>query len=709
MELTALEKRLGMTFPEDQLTDILYHASFQPQDSELLKRNKEYIHWGRSIVNALYAVFLYQEQGERVPAQLTAKIKVAPNLIEKEIYKKFNLEEFVIKSNGEMAASHMDIASKLVVLIYQTYDLIKVYHFLSPFFPLVDMGTDEDYKTLIQEYAQSIKKSPKYEVIDVTGPDHQKVYTCKLSIGDRFTIADAIGKRKAQKEVSKKFAIKYGIRANGVSSEKKRKEYHRNIDRQRASDLEKIMKKYQLNRSLISLRQMDEAMIHSSFANEHRNQGCYHNSAISVVGASVIDMLTIEYIFGNYNISRVSVLQEKGLLVKDDNIARSIPDECLKYLLRSTHDDNKRTNIRLKIEILKSIFGFLLVNYITGKNKATAGFTKDLAGRVLNISNTDKILYYRGFLQEVTQKYGWSTDIETKLLQSFADNSNTYVSSVTVHGSDWTEFGEGAGESKVKATNMASKDILQKLLEHCESEEIKEAILRMLDPELLFLHVNHSKSNREETIKQNDVATPHKEPPIPKPVKIEYPKEVVFDDPQHVLYICKGTISCRKKRHDIVSVTGLLGALTGKTVKINTNFCKTCNTYFISLSEYKYYQNLHGVLLGNIQIQEDGYSSGNGYENLAKESVLHICGYTVNQATGLSSDQRRRILGNLMDHDVISKYRIIEYLQFFINNSRYRYNMRLANQKWSDDLKWIRNYNIDKQRKYVIVSEKKWR
>lgn len=115
---------------------------------------------------------------------------------------------------------------------------------------------------------------------------------------------------------------------------------------------------------------------------------------------------------------------------------------------------------------------------------------------------------------------------------------------------------------------------------------------------------------------------------------------------------------------------------------------------------------MYGALLGNISLQY--VKNEKDYKGYANESILHIYGYTVNQKDSLSSEQRRKILGCLMDKDIIGKYRIIEYLQFFINSSKYRYNMRLANQKWTDDLNWVRSYNIDKQRKYIVSSLKKW-
>lgn len=187
------------------------------------------------------------------------------------------------------------------------------------------------------------------------------------------------------------------------------------------------------------------------------------------------------------------------------------------------------------------------------------------------------------------------------------------------------------------------------------------------------------------------------------------PQTISFDSTKNTLYICKGTISCRKKSHSIVSVTGILASLSGKPVKINVNYCRNCKLYFIDYSEYKYYQQIYGALLGNYRIQNSQKECDHAHDGLADESVLRTYGYTVNQNDGLTQEERRMILCNLMDRNIISKYRIIEYLQFFINNSRHRANMHSANQKWSDDLQWVRSYRIDNQRHFLIKDIKEFR
>ena len=131
--------------------------------------------------------------------------------------------------------------------------------------------------------------------------------------------------------------------------------------------------------------------------------------------------------------------------------------------------------------------------------------------------------------------------------------------------------------------------------------------------------------------------------------------------------------------------------------------------YFINYSEYKHYRDLHGTLLGNFLFKNsNGRTIASSYAELAEESVLRICGYTVSQSENLKPYERRMILGNIMDRKILRKDEILGYLDFFINNSRNRSNMRVAVKKWSDDQEWVRNYNIDFQRTFFIGDIKRY-
>lgn len=176
--------------------------------------------------------------------------------------------------------------------------------------------------------------------------------------------------------------------------------------------------------------------------------------------------------------------------------------------------------------------------------------------------------------------------------------------------------------------------------------------------------------------------------------------------PQNTLYVCKGLIACKRNGHAVESATGLLISKNETIVKINTNYCPKCRKYFIGHDEYMRYRKLYGILLGNIKLTNGSFG---GYEaDLAEESILHMCGYSVNQTDNLSPALRQGILQYLIDSKVSNKPEIIDYLNFFIRRNGKKQNMGEAVRRWNEDLKWVREYQINRQRHFEITNIQKY-
>lgn len=81
----------------------------------------------------------------------------------------------------------------------------QVYKIVKRFFePLVILATKEDinrdYKTKLQEEVQDVfKTSPQYQLVNETGPDHDKTFEVHLCIGDQ-KVGIGFGKSKKQAE-----------------------------------------------------------------------------------------------------------------------------------------------------------------------------------------------------------------------------------------------------------------------------------------------------------------------------------------------------------------------------------------------------------------------------------------------------------------------------------------------------------------------------
>ena len=226
--------------------------------------------------------------------------------------------------------------------------------------------------------------------------------------------------------------------------------------------------------------------------------------------------------------------------------------------------------------------------------------------------------------------------------------------------------------------------------------------------DILAEHKTHSPSGEEGKGKPSTTAKPRPSGSSQAAKKEAY-EFADFDGPKHTLYVCKGTIACKRKGHHVTSATGVLASLNGEAKKINVNYCIEDGIYFIDYSEYCHYRDMYGNLLGNLNFTRFGAASAHSYGDLASESILKFCGYSVAQGEGLSERQRRMILANVMDRRILSKNDIIIRLQFFIRSHQYQPNMRLAVSKWQSDLQFVRNYRINAQRHFVVEDVKRYR
>ena len=173
-------------------------------------------------------------------------------------------------------------------------------------------------------------------------------------------------------------------------------------------------------------------------------------------------------------------------------------------------------------------------------------------------------------------------------------------------------------------------------------------------------------------------------------------ERVGFDVTKNVLYVYKAFIKCERNHHHIISVNAVLKSLSGADILINANYCTECKSYFISYDEYLHYKQMYGVLLGNIVIITNGEYVQASYVP-ASESPLHLCGYTVSQAEGLTATERQSLLSKLIDYGIMKKPDIIKYLNLFISMNGQRFGNEIATRKWTEDLDFVRRYGMEKQ------------
>lgn len=158
--------------------------------------------------------------------------------------------------------------------------------------------------------------------------------------------------------------------------------------------------------------------------------------------------------------------------------------------------------------------------------------------------------------------------------------------------------------------------------------------------------------------------------------------------------------------HDIediaaeISVCNRLGQYESYLVPVA--YCHTCNVCFILDETYRELKK-HGLIMCQIMTYKDYKVDGAYNEAIGHwrtQSPLKLWGYSVSQNDGYSDYQRRAILEDIIDCGVMTKDRVLSYLDFFIGLGNSRGNIALT--KWQDDRKYIAGYEIGSKKKIKV-------
>lgn len=172
------------------------------------------------------------------------------------------------------------------------------------------------------------------------------------------------------------------------------------------------------------------------------------------------------------------------------------------------------------------------------------------------------------------------------------------------------------------------------------------------------------------------------------------------------LYIYEGNILCKRKHHDTISVTAKLHDLADKEVEINAEYCTVCRKFLLSHDLFDKYRKYYGLLFGDFRLYDsDGSYSPN---KLAMESPLHLFGYNVNQNNDYSAKQRQYILARIIHDGIMTKQQVLDYLSYFVKQNKNRDNLKLAVEKWTEDIYFVEDYDIKTQPRTIISNIKRF-
>jgi ribonuclease-3 len=218
-ELKRLNKALGYTFKRQELLlNAFRHASYVNEQNDLdLEDNERLEFLGDAVLDLAISHLLmgrFQDAREGDLSKYRAMVVDEAGLC--QVAMDLNLGDYLLLGKGEEQSGGREkpsiLANTTEAVIGALYldagfeKTMRIIRRLS--FRLVQrLGSDEmvqDFKSVLQEYTQQAHKAlPRYQLVEESGPAHDKTFTVELVLNGE---ALAMGRGKSKKEAEQRAA-----------------------------------------------------------------------------------------------------------------------------------------------------------------------------------------------------------------------------------------------------------------------------------------------------------------------------------------------------------------------------------------------------------------------------------------------------------------------------------------------------------------------
>ncbi len=211
-----------------------------------------------------------------------------------------------------------------------------------------------------------------------------------------------------------------------------------------------------------NIQLLDQALTHTSYANEHRQAKVVHNERLEFLGDAILDLVVGEYLFKTYpHMPEGELTKARASIVCEETLSACSKAIGLgKYLLLGKGE--KASGGAERASILADAFEALLgAIYIDCSYEVVESFVlSQLQGALIAVDEGTFEQDYKTLLQEFVQRKG-EQDIRYELLASMGPDHNKIFTMVACINGVYYE--SGVGKSKKEAEQQAAKLTLDKI------------------------------------------------------------------------------------------------------------------------------------------------------------------------------------------------------------------------------------------------------
>ena len=208
--------------------------------------------------------------------------------------------------------------------------------------------------------------------------------------------------------------------------------------------------------------QLQAALYHSSYANEHRCCGVSSNERLEFLGDAVLGLVTADYLYhkhpdlpeGDLTRIRAALVCEQSL----HEVAQKLGLGSYLRLGKGEEAGGGRQRTSILADATEAVFAAV---YLDGGISAASA----LIHRVLLDVEREEVVEerrrdYKTQLQERVQRQAGQELTYCMVREEGPDHAKTFVTEVRLNGA---AIGEGSGHSKKESEQMAAKSALEKL------------------------------------------------------------------------------------------------------------------------------------------------------------------------------------------------------------------------------------------------------
>lgn len=200
------------------------------------------------------------------------------------------------------------------------------------------------------------------------------------------------------------------------------------------------------------------AFTHRSYLNEHRKTTRAHNERLEFLGDAVLELVTTEFLFKNYEMPEGILTSWRSALVRTESIrdaGNNLGYESLILMSNGERQGTEQAKLHIVANAFEALTGAIYLDQ--GMSVVSSFIHNNILCHIDEILKSGAWRDPKSYLQELVQRFD-NTMPEYRLLDEFGpDHDKTFTIGVFVNGQ---MKGQGIAGSKVRAQQKAAQEAI---------------------------------------------------------------------------------------------------------------------------------------------------------------------------------------------------------------------------------------------------------